>query len=130
MLLGSKQEEKQKTLLIIDDEDLNFFSLAQILKTRGYRCLSAINSAEAFSLLKHTTEIEAILMDIMMPGIDGVQATKAIKDNPLFSHIPIIVLTALTTNDIKNKAMAAGANAFLTKPVDIDKLLAILKSSK
>lgn len=126
MLLGAHKEEKTKTLLIIDDEELNFFALAEMLKTRGYRCLSASNPAEAFAVLQTETSITAILVDIMMPGMDGYEATRTIKGNKQWSRIPVIVLTALTTKEDKHKAIAAGADAFLTKPVDIDRLLELL----
>lgn len=126
MLLGTHKEEQAKTLLIIDDEDLNFFALAELLKTRGYRCLSASNPAEAFAVLQSEPSISAILVDIMMPGMDGYEATRTIKKHHDWNKIPVIVLTALTTKDDKDKAMAAGADAFLTKPVDVDRLLQLL----
>jgi CheY-like chemotaxis protein len=127
MLIGAHKEEKTKTLLVIDDEELNFFALAEMLKTRGYRCLSAANPAEAFTVLQSETSIAAILVDIMMPGMDGYEATRTFKSHPQWNRIPVIVLTALTTNEDKHKAIAVGADAFLTKPVDVDRLLSLLK---
>ena len=127
MLLTDKSVDRKKTLLIIDDEDLNFFSLAAMLKSKGYACLSANGTGEALTVLRTTPEMDAILMDIMMPGLDGFETTRLIKEEPPFDSIPIIALTALTTNDVKEKALASGAVAFLTKPVDVDLLLAKLE---
>jgi CheY-like chemotaxis protein len=122
-MLIVNRKEGERTILIIDDENLNFFSLAAILKTKGYRCLSAENAAEAFDVLKNNPEIKAILMDIMMPGIDGFKTTRAIKEDERYGHIPVLVFTALDTSEDKDKALASGANAFLSKPVSTDQLL-------
>ena len=127
-MLTSKKETEDKTVLVIEDEDANFFALAAILKTRGFRCVSATNAAEAFTILKKTSIIDIILMDLMMPGIDGFEATKAIKSDEQFAHLPIVVLSALNTKEHKEKAFSSGANAYLTKPIDVDELLAVLKS--
>jgi CheY-like chemotaxis protein len=126
MLMLNQKKEKSKTVLIIDDEELNFFSLAALLRSRGIRSISATNTAEAFSVLKNTPDIDAILMDIMMPGINGFEASKAIKSEEKFTHIPIIILSALTMKEHKDKAIASGADAYLTKPVDFDLLMDLL----
>lgn len=130
MLITNQKAGAQKTILIIDDEDLNFFSLAAVLKSRGYQCISANNTAEAFSALKTNPEVSAILMDIMMPGIDGYEATHALKADDRYSHIPIIVLTALSSKEDREKSITSGANGFLSKPVDIDKLMELLEQKE
>jgi CheY-like chemotaxis protein len=126
MLVTHQQKQREKTVLIIDDEEMNYFSLAAMLNSRGIRSISASNTADAFSVLKTNAHIDVILMDIMMPGIDGFEASKAITSHERFSKIPIIVLSALTTTEDKNKALASGAVAYLTKPVDFDKLIELL----
>ena len=125
MLTLNRQEPEAKTVLIIDDEDMNFYSLAALLKSRGYQCISASNSAEAFSVLQKIATVDFILMDIMMPGIDGYEATAAIRSYPKFQSIPI---SALTNKEEVQKAYEAGADADLTKPVDFDKLMGLLQS--
>lgn len=125
MLINANNEER---VLIIDDEDVNFFALAELLKTKGYRSISANNALEANAVLKSNNNIKAIIMDIMMPGVDGIELTASIKADTKFQHIPIIVTSALTTKDYKEKAAAAGAEYYLTKPIDIDALIKILST--
>ena len=125
-MLINTQVNEGKNVLIIDDEDINFFALAEVLKSRGYRCFSANNSVEAFSVLKTNNNISAIVMDIMMPGVDGIELTATIKKEEKYRHIPIIVTTAFTTNDYKERALNAGAEHYIKKPVNIDELTEIL----
>lgn len=122
-MLIANRKEGERTILIIDDENLNFFSLAAVLKTRGFRCLSAENATEAFDVLRNAPEVKAILMDVMMPGIDGFETTRAIREDERFKHIPILVLTALSEKEDREKALASGADAFLAKPINLDQLL-------
>jgi two-component system cell cycle response regulator DivK len=126
MLINGKENE-EKNILIIDDEDANFFALAEVLKAKSYLCLSANNALEAFSVLKTSPNLTAIIMDLMMPGMDGIQLTESIKKEPKYSHIPIIMTTALTTNEYKNKANKAGVEYYITKPINIDQLVSILE---
>lgn len=122
-MLIANRKEGERTILIIDDENLNFFSLAAVLKTRGFRCLSAENATEAFDVLRNAPEVKAILMDVMMPGIDGFETTRALREDERFKHIPILVLTALSEKEDREKALASGADAFLAKPINLDQLL-------
>ena len=102
-MLIANRKEGERTILIIDDENLNFFSLAAVLKTRGFRCLSAENATEAFDVLRNAPEVKAILMDVMMPGIDGFETTRAIREDERFKHIPILVLTALSEKEDRER---------------------------
>jgi len=122
-MLIANRKEGERTILIIDDDNLNFFSLAAVLKARGFRCLSAENATEAFDVLRNNPEVKAILMDVMMPGIDGFETTRAIREDERFQHIPILVLTALSEKEDREKALASGADAFLAKPINLDQLV-------
>ena len=125
-MLINENNNDEKNVLIIDDEDNNFFALAAILKAKGYRSLSAVNALEAFSILKTNNKIMAIVMDLMMPGLDGIEITESIKKYPRYQHIPVNIATDATSNDFKEKAVRAGADHYITKPIDVDKLATML----
>jgi CheY-like chemotaxis protein len=112
---------KDATVLLIDDDPRNIFALSAILKTRGYQVLSASNMKEAFAILE-STEIHMILMDMMMPDMDGYEAIPLLKADPRFISIPVIAVTAQAMPGDKEKTMSAGADGYVAKPVDIDLL--------
>ena len=126
-MLITNDTKKRRTVLIIDDEDLNFFALAEVLKTRDYHCLSATNITEAYTVLKNTPDIHAILMDIMMPGVDGFATTIEIKKDAQYAHIPIIIVSALGGNENIKRSFDAGAASYITKPVNIEQLMESLE---
>ena len=116
----------QKSILIIDDDSRNIFALSAILKAKGFQTLAAINMVEAFSVLDANPTIGIVLMDMMMPGMDGYEATSLLKKDERFQHLPIIAVTAQAMAGDKEKSLAAGADDYVSKPVDIDLLLKIL----
>jgi len=118
---------KDITILIADDEPTNRFIIKSFLKQEGYNILEAKNGFEAVELAKNN-RIDVILMDAMMPEMDGFEAIKQIKNIKTLQNIPILMITALDSKDDKVKAFESGANDFITKPVDKDELLLRVKS--
>ncbi len=117
----------QKSILIIDDDSRNIFALAAVLKSRGYPVSSATNMEDAFNLLNADKEIGIVLIDMMMPEMDGYEAIPMLKNNGRYKNIPIIAVTAQAMSGDRERCLAAGADEYVAKPVDVDKLLTILK---
>lgn len=115
-----------KTVLIIDDDSKNTFALSAVLRSRGYACTSVSNMVEAFSVLETDPAMGIILMDMMMPGMDGYEAIPNLKAMEEYAAIPIIAVTAQAMAGDKERCLATGADDYLSKPVDVDKLVEIL----
>lgn len=116
-----------RTLLLVDDDLRNTFALSKLLKKHGMNIIIADNGQMAIDKLKENNAIELVIMDIMMPVMDGYQAMHEIRAQRAFNNIPIIALTARAMPEEQEKCMAAGANDYLTKPVDIERLLTLLR---
>jgi tubulin-specific chaperone A len=116
-----------KTILMVDDDIRNVFALSSILEGQGMSVLVGENGKEALELLEQNPEIDLVLMDIMMPEMDGYETMERIKNQPRFSKIPIIALTAKAMKGDRQKCIDAGANDYLAKPVDTGKLLSLLR---
>ncbi|MGC4095701.1 MAG: response regulator [Nitrospira sp.] len=116
-----------RTLLLVDDDLRNTFALSKLLKKHGMHTVIADNGHMALEKLKEFSTIELILMDLMMPVMDGYQAMQAIRAHPSFGSIPILALTARAMPEEQTKCLAAGANDYLTKPVDSERLLTLLR---
>lgn len=114
-----------KKVLIIDDDQRNTFALSAVLKTHSYKTLIANNMVEAFALLQEE-EVGIILLDIMMPGMDGYDAIPLLKSTNEYKHIPVIAVTAQAMLGDREKCIAAGADNYVSKPVDFDVLTKIL----
>ncbi|MDQ1162357.1 CheY-like chemotaxis protein [Chryseobacterium sp. SORGH_AS 447] len=112
-----------KKILIVDDDPRNIFALKLTLKARGYQTESCTMAQEAISVLQNDNQFQAILMDMMMPEMDGYQAIKIIKDIPSLRNIPIIAVTAQAMPQDRQKCLDAGAQDYVTKPIDVDKLI-------
>lgn len=115
-------------ILIIDDDPRNVFALTAVLKAKGYSCLSAQGMPEAFEILAQRTDIGIILMDMMMPEMDGYEAIPRIREKQQWRHIPIIAVTAQAMKGDRERCLAAGATDYLPKPVDttaLEKALAV-----
>jgi CheY-like chemotaxis protein len=119
----------RKSILIIDDDNRNIFALSAILKTKGFDVRAAAGMEEAFKIL-NSNRVEFILIDMMMPDMDGYEGIAIIKSNERLENIPVIAVTAQAMKGDKEKCLAAGADDYVSKPVDIDQLLAILKAHK
>lgn len=116
-----------RTLLLVDDDLRNTFALSKLLRKHGMNIVIADNGQMALEKLKENRSIELIIMDIMMPVMDGYQAMREIRAQKSLEEVPIIALTARAMPEEQEKCMAAGANDYLTKPVDIERLLTLLR---
>ncbi|WP_425573689.1 HAMP domain-containing protein [Streptomyces globosus] len=116
------------TVLVVDDDSRNVYALTEILKTAGHEVLTADNGAAGINLLASHPEVDLVIMDLMMAGMDGYAATRAIRAMPGRGSLPVVVVTAKAMPDDQSEAMAAGASHYLTKPVDPDELLATIRT--
>ena len=119
---------QNKKVLIIDDDAKNIFALSAVLRSKGYLCLSALSASDGLDLLSHTHDIGIVLMDMMMPEMDGYTVIPKIKQNKYLDGIPVIAVTAQAMPGDKERCLAAGADGYLSKPVNVDKLLEILSA--
>jgi len=116
-----------KTVLLVDDDARNFFALSSVLERRGMHVLTATTGNEAITLVQSSTELAIVLMDIMMPEMDGYQTMQVIRANPEFRRLPIIALTAKAMKGDREKCLDAGASDYLAKPVNTEQLLSALR---
>jgi len=116
-----------RRVLIVDDDVRNIFALTSALETHGMEVIHAENGQEGIDLLKATEGIEAVLMDIMMPEMDGYEAITAIRRMEEFKQLPIIALTAKAMKADRDHCLAVGASDYISKPLDIDQLLSLLR---
>ncbi|MDQ8054577.1 MAG: response regulator [Pedobacter sp.] len=118
---------KDKTILVTDDDMRNIFALSSALEAYDIKIVIANNGREAIDQLKAHPEINLVLMDIMMPEMDGYEAMREIRLNKEHANLPIIALTAKAMKNDREKCIEAGANDYISKPVDVDKLLSMLR---
>ena len=116
----------KKRVLIVDDDSRNIFALVNTLKAKSYDCVSCLSAEEALRILKDDASIDAILLDMMMPEMDGYEAIPLIKAIPSHQSTLVVALTAQAMTGDREKCLEAGADAYISKPVDVDKLLQIL----
>ncbi len=115
-----------RTVLLVDDDQRNVFAIETILRSRDAEVLHADNGKVAIELLRGRRDVDAVLMDVMMPEMDGLEATRALRDIAEFRSLPIISLTAKAMKGDREKALSAGATEYIAKPVDPNRLLAVL----
>ncbi|WP_449468253.1 response regulator [Stenotrophomonas humi] len=116
-----------RQVLLVDDDMRNLFALSKSLRARGINVSMAQDGYKALQQLEENPGIELILMDIMMPGMDGYETTREIRKRAEWSNLPIIAVTAKAMHGDRDKCLDAGANDYLTKPVDLDKLLSMMR---
>ncbi|MGF1981436.1 MAG: HAMP domain-containing protein [Nostoc sp. CmiSLP01] len=116
-----------KKALIVDDDMRNIFALTSMLERYQIQVLYAENGREGITLLETTPDIDVVLMDVMMPEMDGYETTRLIRQNTLFQSLPIIALTAKAMQGDREKCIEAGASDYITKPVDTEQLLSLLR---
>ncbi|WP_433994142.1 response regulator [Bradyrhizobium japonicum] len=126
-LNSSDEDLIGKTALLVDDDARNIFALSSVLERRGMKVLTATTGSEAVTLVESNPEIAIVLMDIMMPQMDGYQTIGVIRENPAFARLPIIALTAKAMKGDREKCLEAGASDYLAKPVNTDQLLLAIR---
>ncbi len=114
-------------VLLVDDDVRNIFALTSALEQKGLLVEIGRNGFEALEKLDAVADIDLVLMDIMMPGMDGLEATRRIRQNPRFQKLPIIAVTAKAMKDDQDQCLAAGANDYMAKPIDLDRLMSLLR---
>lgn len=118
---------KGRKILLVDDDEGNTYALNKRLVQIGCDVTALKNGREALELLRQDDSYELILMDIMMPVMDGVEATRRVRNIEAYRETPIIALTAINSAEDLRKCLKAGASEYLTKPITFEKLLAILR---
>jgi CheY-like chemotaxis protein len=116
-----------KRVLIVDDDVRNIFSLTSVLESHGMAVSFAENGRDALTTLEKGAEFDLVLMDVMMPEMDGYETTRAIREMPAHKTLPIIALTAKAMKGDREKCIAAGASDYITKPVDTEQLLSLMR---
>jgi len=123
----SDEDLVDKKVLIVDDDVRNIFALSSVLERRGMKVLTAGTGHDAIATLEGTPDTAIVLMDIMMPGMDGYQTMSAIREDSRFQRLPIIALTAKAMKGDREKCLDAGATDYLAKPVNTEQLLSALR---
>jgi CheY-like chemotaxis protein len=126
-LNSSDEDLVGRTALLVDDDARNIFALSSVLERRGMHVLTATTGSEAITLLESTPDVAIVLMDIMMPEMDGYQTMQVIREKPEFRRLPIVALTAKAMKGDREKCLEAGASDYLAKPVNTEQLLSALR---
>ncbi len=126
-LHSSDEDLVGRTVLLVDDDARNIFALSSVLERRGMRVLTATTGSEAIAVIEQTPELAIVLMDIMMPGMDGYETMQVIRADPAHRRLPIIALTAKAMKGDREKCLDAGASDYLAKPVNTEQLLSALR---
>lgn len=126
-LRGRDRALEGRRVLLVDDDARNIFALSGALEQKGAVVEIARDGQEALDKLDEVKDIDVVLMDVMMPGMDGLEATRRIRQNQSFQKLPIIAVTAKAMKDDQEQCLKAGASDYLAKPIDIDRLYSLLK---
>jgi len=126
-LHGSSEVLRGKKVLVVDDDARNIFALTTVLENYDMEVMSATNGRQAIELIKETDDLSVVLMDIMMPEMDGYQTMREIRKIPEFRTLPILALTAKAMKGDREKCLQAGASDYIAKPVNTDQLLSLLR---
>jgi CheY-like chemotaxis protein len=126
-LTSSDEDLVGRTVLLVDDDARNIFALSSALERRGMQVLTATTGMEAIELVHSTPDLAIVLMDIMMPEMDGYQTISRIREEPDYRRLPIIALTAKAMKGDREKCLEAGASDYLAKPVNTEQLLSALR---
>lgn len=116
-----------KKILIVDDDPRNIFALKLTLKARGYSVETCTTAQEAFEFLKSDDHFSVVLMDMMMPGIDGYEAVKIIRSTPGINDTPVIAVTAQAMPEDRQKCIDVGASEYISKPINVDLLITAIE---
>jgi two-component system cell cycle response regulator DivK len=118
---------EKREILIIDDDTRNIFALSLVLKSKGYRVCSATEAEKGIAMLKENKNIGLLLLDMMMPEMDGYQALEQLRSAEPTRELPVIAVTAQAMQGDKEKCLEAGASDYISKPINVDKLEVMLK---
>ncbi|CUI07348.1 Signal transduction histidine kinase [Janthinobacterium sp. CG23_2] len=116
-----------RRILLVDDDVRNIFSLTSALEQKGITVEVGRNGFEALERLDQIPDMDLVLMDVMMPGMDGLEATRRLRADPRFAKLPVIAITAKAMKDDQEQGMKAGASDYLAKPIDLDRLYSLLR---
>jgi len=114
-------------VLVVDDDVRNIFALTSLLEGEEMEVVSATNGRQAIELIESTPDLSIVLMDIMMPEMDGYQTMREIRSNPKFRNLPMLALTAKAMKGDREKCLDAGASDYIAKPVNTDQLLSLMR---
>ncbi len=130
MLRGVRDREaafEGRTVLIVEDDVRNVFALTSILEPKGVHVLIARNGLEGLEQLAKAERIDLVLMDVMMPEMDGLEATRRLRTDPRWARLPVLALTAKAMQDDRERCLAAGASDYLAKPINVEMLLSLMR---
>ena len=116
-----------RTVLVVDDDVRNIFALSSVLERRGMKVLTASTGKEAVTIIESTPDVAVVLMDLMMPDMDGYQTIRSIRESPSRRRLPIVALTAKAMKGDRERCLEAGASDYLAKPVNTEQLLSALR---
>jgi CheY-like chemotaxis protein len=116
-----------RKVLVVDDDARNIFALTSLLENHEMQVISATNGRQAIKTLQSTPDVSIVLMDIMMPEMDGYQTIEAIRERPNYRRLPIVALTAKAMKGDREKCLDAGASDYLAKPVNTEQLLSLVR---
>jgi CheY-like chemotaxis protein len=126
--LGALSEVlRDRTVLIVDDDVRNIFSLTKALEAVNMKVVTAIDGKEAIQQLSEHPDVSVVLLDMMMPQMDGYETARRIRQNDAWKRLPVIAVTAKAMTGDREKCIQAGASDYITKPIDIDQLLSLLR---
>jgi CheY-like chemotaxis protein len=126
-LHGGNEVLRGRTVLVVDDDARNIFALTTVLENHDMEVLSATNGRQAIELVESTPGLSVVLMDIMMPDMDGYETVRRIRRDPRFRTLPILALTAKAMKGDREKCLQAGASDYIAKPVNTDQLMSLLR---
>jgi CheY-like chemotaxis protein len=126
-LHGSNEVLRGRKVLVVDDDARNIFALTTVLENQEMEVVSATNGRQAIDLIQQTPDLSVVLMDIMMPEMDGYETMREIRRHPEFRTLPILALTAKAMKGDREKCLQAGASDYIAKPVNTDQLLSLLR---
>jgi CheY-like chemotaxis protein len=126
-LHGSNAVLRGRRVLVVDDDARNIFALTSLLENHEMDVVTATNGRQAIELIDQTADLSVVLMDIMMPEMDGYETMREIRKNPAFRTLPILALTAKAMKGDREKCLQAGASDYIAKPVNTEQLLSLLR---
>lgn len=123
-------QEQKNRLLLIDDDNRNIFALVAVLRSKGYNVLSATSAQQGIDLMRKENGIKVVLLDMMMPDMDGYEALSIMKGDEQLAAIPVFAVTAQAMVGDRERCLEAGADEYISKPIDVDLLLQLLTAYK